>query len=166
MGFVCAMTAVPDNCLDTLQDPRLVRLLAYWRDKCGERRMPTPADVEPTEFKFILGYVTLVEVEVDPRRYFFRLDGSILAALSGMDYTGKYLDQLGMPEYCAFVAATYDKVVDVQLPYAYRKRGAFDKVSFSEETVILPLGAGDQVQRLMVAVIPGGRPGADGKMLI
>jgi len=128
--------------------------------------MPAPADIEPLEFKFILGYLTLVDVEANPRRYFFRLDGSILAALSGMDYTGKYLDQLGMPEYCAFVAATYDQVVDGQSPYAYRKRGAFDKVSFSEETVIMPLGNDGQVQRLMVAVIPGGRPGADGKMLI
>lgn len=160
------MIAAPESCIDTLQDPRLIQLLGYWRGKCQSRRMPLPGDIEPLEFKFILGYVTLVDVEADPRRYFFRLDGSILASLSGMDYTGKYLDQLGLPEYCAFVAATYDKVVDERAPYAYRKRGAFDKVSFSEETVILPLGQGDSVHRLLVAVIPGGRPGGDGKMLI
>jgi len=160
------MTAIPENCLDSLQDQRLIRLLGYWRGKAGERQMPMPAEIEPLDFKFILGYVTLVDVELQPRRYFFRLDGSILASLSGMDYTGKYLDQLGMPEYCDFVAATYDKVVDAVAPYAYRKRGAFDKVSFSEETVILPLGQEERVQRLMVAVIPGGRPGSDGKMLI
>ncbi|MBL8707785.1 MAG: hypothetical protein JNL25_01210, partial [Rhodospirillaceae bacterium] len=72
----------------------------------------------------------------------------------------------GMPEYCDFVAATYDRVVDGLAPYAYRKRGAFDKKSFSEETVIMPLGTERRVQRLMVAVIPGGRPGADNKLLI
>jgi hypothetical protein len=166
MGVLRAMTSIPDSCLETLQDERLMRLLAYWRDKCLGRKMPLPADIEPLEFKFILGYVSLVDVKPQPRRYFFRLDGSVLASLSGMDYTGKYLDQLGMPEYCAFVAATYDIVVDGRAPYAYRKRGAFDKVSFSEETVILPLGRDDEVQRLMVAVIPGGRPGGDGKMLI
>ncbi|MBI2253722.1 MAG: PAS domain-containing protein [Proteobacteria bacterium] len=152
--------------MDSLQDQRLIRLLAYWRDKCAGRSMPTPSDIEPSEFKFILGYVTLVDVEANPRRYFFRLDGSVLASLSGMDYTGKYLDQLGMPEYCAFVAATYDRAIDKRAPYAYRKRGAFDKVSFSEETIVLPLGAGELVRRLMVAVIPGGRLGNDGKMLI
>jgi hypothetical protein len=166
LGIVRTMTVLPDSCLDTLQDQRLIRLLDYWQSKCGGRDMPMPADIEPIEFKFILGYVTLVDVEANPKRYLFRLDGSILASLSGMDYTGKYLDQLGMPEYCAFVAASYDKVVDARRPYAYRKRGAFDKVSFSEETVILPLGTDNQVLRLMVAVIPGGRPGADGKMLI
>jgi hypothetical protein len=160
------MTVIPDSCLDTLQDERLIRLLAYWQDKITDGQMPTPATIDPSDFKFILGYVTLVDVEADPRRYLFRLDGSILASLSGMDYTGKYLDQLGMPEYCDFVAATYDRVVDGVAPYAYRKRGAFDKQSFSEETVILPLGEGRKVQRLMVAVIPGGRPGSDNKMLI
>lgn len=157
---------IPEACVETLQDSRLVRLLAYWRDKVVDGVMPPPESIEPMDFKFILGYLTLVDVEASPRRYRFRLDGSILASLSGMDYTGKYLDQLGLPEYCAFVAATYDRVVDGKAPYAYRKRGAFDKQSFSEETLILPLGLGGRVQRLMVAVIPGGTPGSDNKMLI
>lgn len=160
------MTIIPENCLDTLQDARLIRLLDYWRIKCDGRKMPLLTDIEPLDFRFILGYVTLVDVELAPRRYFFRLDGSVLASLSGMDYTGKYLDQLGMPEYCAFVAATYDRVVDAYTPYAYRKRGAFDKASFSEETVIMPLGVDKRVQRLMVSVIPSGRPGIDSKIVI
>jgi hypothetical protein len=166
MGVNHSMISIPESCLETLQDQRLTRLLEYWRVKSGHVGMPAPSDIDPAEFKFILGYLTLVDVESAPRRYLFRLDGSILASLSGMDYTGKYLDQLGMPEYCAFVAATYDKVVDEQAPYAYRKRGAFDKASFSEETIILPLGKNGSVQRLMVAVIPGGRPGDSGKMVI
>ncbi len=160
------MTEIPETCLDTLEDQRLIRLLAYWQERRGQAVMPQPSVIDPGDFKFILGYVTLVDVEAKPRRYLFRLDGSILASLSGMDYTGKYLDQLGMQEYCDFVAATYDKVVDNIAPYAYRKRGAFDKQSFSEETLILPLGTDRIVLRLMVAVIPGGRPGADNKMLI
>jgi hypothetical protein len=166
MGGFSSMTEIPASCLDTLQDQRLARLLDSWRSTITDGIMPVPAAMEPLEFKFILGYVTLVDVEHSPRRYLFRLDGSILASLSGMDYTGKYLDQLGLPEYCDFVAATYDHVVDGLAPYAYRKRGAFDKQSFSEETVIMPLGRGRQVQRLIVAVIPGGSPGADNKMLI
>ena len=160
------MTTIPDSCLDSLQDQRLLQLLDYWRGRCGTDAMPKPAAIDPSDFKFILGYVTLVDVQYSPRRYRFRLDGSVLASLSGMDYTGKYLDELGMQEYCAFVAATYDKVVDSGAPYAYRKRGAFDKASFSEETIILPLGSGGEVQRLMVAVIPGGSVNANEKRLI
>jgi hypothetical protein len=157
---------LPADCLDDLRDPRLKRLHAYWRSRCGESAMPARAAIDPIDFPYILGYVTLVEVEPAPRRYRFRLDGSVLAMLSGMDYTGKYLDQLGMPDYIDFVAASYDRVVDRLRPYAYRKQGAFETKSFDEETLILPLGAQGVVQHLMVAVIPGDLAPEPGKMVI
>jgi hypothetical protein len=157
---------LPADCLDDLRDPRLKRLYEYWRGRCAEAVMPARAAIDPLDFRYILGYVTLVEVEPTPRRYRFRLDGSVLAMLSGMDYTGKYLDQLGMQDYIDFVAASYDRVVDRVSPYAYRKQGAFDTKTFDEETLILPLGAQGVVQHLMVAVIPGDLAPEPGKMVI
>ena len=157
--------AVPNLDLD---DDRLRRLLAYWLDKRGDRPFPTKAEIDPIEFPFILGYVTLVDVEHDPRRYRFRLDGSILVALSGTDYTGRYLDDLPGAEYVAFIRQTYDRVVDSGEPFRYRKHELLDQQLFSEETLILPLG--DQppkVDMLVVAVIPGDLPHSDdGKVVI
>jgi hypothetical protein len=144
-----------ENCIQDLHDQRLRRLLDYWNALRGDAAMPPKSAIDPVDFRYILGYVTLVDVEADPRRYRFRLDGSILVRLSGMDYTGRYLDDLGMPDYIDFIAAGYDLVVDSRTPYAYRKEGDFDAKSFDEETLILPLGAGDHVGHLMVAVIPG-----------
>jgi len=160
------VTSLPADCLDDLHDPRLQRLRDYWRSRCGGAAMPLRSAIDPLDFRYILGYVTLVEVELAPRRYRFRLDGSILAMLSGMDYTGKYLDELGMPDYIDFVAASYDRVVDGRHPYAYRKQGAFDTKSFNEETLILPLGHNDTVEHLMVAVIPGDLASEPGKVLL
>ena len=157
--------AVPNLDLD---DDRLRRLLAYWLDKRGDRPFPTKAEIDPIEFPFILGYVTLVDVEHDPRRYRFRLDGSILVALSGTDYTGRYLDDLPGAEYVAFIRQTYDRVVDSGEPFRYRKHELLDQQLFSEETLILPIG--DQppkVDMLVVAVIPGDLPHSDdGKVVI
>jgi len=157
---------LPADCHDDLHDPRLKRLYGYWRERCAGAEMPPRAAIDPLDFRYILGYVTLVDVEPAPRRYRFRLDGSILAMLSGMDYTGKYLDQLGMPDYIAFIVASYDRVVDRRHPYAYRKEGAFDTKSFDEETLILPLGSDGVVKNLMVAVIPGDLAPEPGKMVI
>ena len=157
---------LPADCVDDLKDPRLKRLHDYWLGRCGDAAMPARSAIDPLDFRYILGYVTLVEVELNPRRYRFRLDGSILAMLSGMDYTGKYLDELGLPDYIDFVAASYDRVVDRQRPYAYRKQGAFDTKSFDEETLILPLGRNGTVEHLMVAVIPGDLAPEPGKMVI
>jgi hypothetical protein len=146
---------LPENCVQDLHDPRLRRLLDYWDRLRGDAPMPPKPAIDPVDFRYILGYVTLVEVEAEPRRYRFRLDGSILARLSGMDYTGRYLDDLGMPDYIDFIAAGYDLVVTSGKPYAYRKEGDFDAKSFDEETLILPLGDAGAVTHLMVAVIPG-----------
>jgi hypothetical protein len=121
--------AAPDLELD---DIRLRRLFAYWLEKRGDRSFPAKADIDPVEFPYILGYVTLVDVEREPRRYRFRLDGSILVALSGADYTGRYLDELPGEQYVAFIKETYDRVADSGEPYRYRKNGLFDQQHFSE----------------------------------
>ena len=151
-----------------LDDGRLQRLFDYWLEKRGDRPFPAKVEIDPVEFSYILGYVTLVDVEREPRRYRFRLDGSILAALSGTDYTGRYLDELPGPEYVAFIQETYDRVVDSGEPYRYRKNEILDQQLFSEETIILPLGDNPpKVDMLVVAVIPGDLPHRDdGKVVI
>ena len=151
-----------------LDDDRLRRLFAYWLEKRGDRLFPAKAEIDPVEFPYILGYVTLVDVEAAPRRYRFRLDGSILAALSGTDYTGRYLDELPGEQYVAFITETYDRVVDSGEPFRYRKNELLDQQLFSEETIILPIGdAPPKVDMLVVAVIPGELPHReDGKVVI
>jgi hypothetical protein len=151
-----------------LDDNRLQRLFAYWLEKRGERLFPAKVEIDPVEFPYVLGYVTLVDVEHDPRRYRFRLDGSILVELSGTDYTGRYLDELPGEEYVAFIKETYDRVVDGGEPFRYRKNDLLDQQHFSEETLILPLGDNPPVvDMLVVAVIPGDLPHReDGKVVI
>jgi hypothetical protein len=151
-----------------LDDDRLRRLLAYWLEKRGDRLFPAKAEIDPVEFPYILGYVTLVDVEPSPRRYRFRLDGSILVALSGTDYTGRYLQELPGVEYVAFITETYDRVVDSGEPLRYRKHELLDQQLFSEETLILPIGdTPPKVDMLVVAVIPGDLPHReDGKVVI
>jgi hypothetical protein len=169
--------ALPISCLDDLQDDRLRRLRDHWREKCAGMPMPPKEAIDPVDFPYILGYVSMVVVENAPmenaqaavprRRYFFRLDGSILARLSGVDYTGKYFDELGMPQdYVDFINAGYDLVVDSGKPYAYRKTSDYGQKIFDEETMILPLGKDGAVHFLLVAVIPGDLPPQTEKRVI
>ncbi len=151
---------MPEEPALEFDDNRLRRIFAYWLAKRGDRLFPAKAEIDPVDFSYVLGYVTLVDVERDPRRYRFRLDGSILVELSGMNYTGRYLDELPMEEYSSFIKETYDRVVDSGAPHRYRKSELFDHQQyFSEETLILPLGDNPPtVDMLLVAVIPGDLP--------
>lgn len=167
------------------RDKRLLRLYHYWRGKCGDRQFPDRGDLDPIDFRYILGFVTMVDVidldlpvanavpgtgkdkasepgsnrQMPPqhgRRYYFRLDGSRLAELSGTDYTGRYLDELPWPDYVDFVRWTYDEVLRKKQPLGYRRQGNIDEHTFDEETLIFPLGAGrGWIEKLLVAVIPG-----------
>ena len=158
--------ALPEDCQDSLRDSRLSRLLDYWRMRSADAAMPLPSAIDPVDFAYILGYITLVDVEAAPRRYRYRLDGSNLARISGIDYTGRYQDELGMPEYTRFVAASYDRVVETGQPYAHRTASELDRKPIAQETLILPLGEGETVTRLIVAVIPDDRPLERGNQLI
>jgi len=169
------------------RDPRLQRLYRYWREKCGDRQFPDRIDLDPLEFHYILGFVTMVDIiDLDlpvanaapaaavppqnhmPRqRYYFRLDGSRLAEISGADYTGRYLDELPWPDYVDFVRWTYDEVQRKKRPLGYRRKGNIDEHTFDEETIILPLASGHGViDKLMVAVIPGEVDPADTQIIL
>ena len=151
-----------------LDDSRLQRLFAYWLEKRGDRPFPAKAEIDPVEFSYILGYVTLVDVERDPRRYRFRLDGSILVSLSGTDYTGRYLDELPGEEYVAFIKETYDRVVDSGEPFRYRKNELLDQQrSPRRRSSCRSAMRRRKVDMLVVAVIPGDLPHKeDGKVVI
>jgi len=128
--------------------------------------MPLPNAIDPLDFPYILGYVALVDVETEPRRYRYRLDGSILVHLSGIEFTGKYHDEYDLPEYNRFTQAIYDRVVDTGKPYAYRYNGYLDQKPFNEETLLLPLGRDGMVSRVILGVIPGDLPLEQGQQLI
>jgi hypothetical protein len=150
------------------QDARLQRLYRYWQEKSAGRLFPDRNDLDPLDFPYLLGFVTMVdiieahsapastELATGRRRYYFRLDGSRLAEISGTDYTGRYLDELPWPDYVDFIRWTYDEVQRRKRPLGYRRHGNIDEHTFDEETIILPLGAGHgHIEKLLVAVIPG-----------
>ena len=56
--------------------------------------MPRRADIDPVDLKDLLPDLLLGDYEPSPFRVRFRLVGTRLAAIHGLDFTGHYLDQL------------------------------------------------------------------------
>src|SRR5882672_4076674 len=76
-----------------ISEPILAGMLALGEEKRAGRDWPLRRDFDPFEFRFALGFISLVEVHTPPRRFFYRLDGTKQAQMFGADCTGKYLDQ-------------------------------------------------------------------------
>src|SRR3954468_8007033 len=87
-----------EGLLARIQHPILKRMVAFWDQQRRGRDWPMRADFDPLEFWFAVGTVSLIDVisatPSQPRRYFFRLDGTRQVDLFGVDFTGKFLDQV------------------------------------------------------------------------
>jgi hypothetical protein len=94
----------------------LGRLLNYWEQKRAGRRFPARADIDPLDFPYAMGGITLLEVERAPLRFRFRLHGSELFTKYRYDLTGKYLEKHPMPELAAYCDRVWRETVEHRGP--------------------------------------------------
>lgn len=79
---------------DQVQSRPIRRFDAYWRDKRGNRSMPFRREIDPAELKPLLPYMMVVEIEAEPFRVLYRLAGTKVVEMNGIELTGRYLDTL------------------------------------------------------------------------
>jgi hypothetical protein len=82
---------------DRIRFPRFRQLYDYWRDIRGPRAMPSRRDIDPLDLKELLGWLLLIDVEWAPLRFRFRLIGTEIVAIRGVDLTGRYLNESVFP---------------------------------------------------------------------
>ncbi len=105
-------------------------IYAYWETKRGARPMPRRADLDPSEIPpRLLPGITLVDVVPDPRRYVYRLVGTMEVEVRGYDPTGRSVGEAYFGENAADATECYDRVVETRapvldpLPFLERRRG-------------------------------------------
>jgi hypothetical protein len=133
----------------------LRRLAAYWVQLCGDRRMPSRADIEPLDLRYALGFLSLIDVERDPLRFYFRLDGTKQVELFGIDCTRRYLDEAMPPDHVVMASASYREVVERGEPRYYARKIRFHERLIDYEALILPLSAdGTRVNMILTGIVP------------
>jgi len=146
-----------EDLLARIQHPILKRMVAFWDQKRHGRDWPLRADLDPLEFWFAVGYVSLIDVMPAPapksRRYFFRLDGTRQVDLFGVDFTGKFLDQVYDAEGLTLAERSYGAVVEQGVPQYHVRQVYFHDRPIQYEIVILPLSkTGERLDMLMTVV--------------
>jgi len=131
-------------------DPRPKQLLAYWQAKCGARRMPRRADVDPLELKAHIGNLVLIEVEF-PLRLRYRLIGTNITMAMERDSTGKYYDEIYPPDLLASIYASFRWMLKNRAPLRTYGRAFYpDKNFYDYETLNLPLSEDDDVVSMVL----------------
>jgi hypothetical protein len=134
------------------------RLYAYWVARRGAKPFPSRDDIDPVDFDFVLGRVSLVEVLDDPRRYRYRLVGTTVTDNLGYEMTGKFLDQLPESEMRAYLEQLYGKVVAQRAPVYEREHVALDGRLWKSETIALPLSSDGRAVNLLMIYRATDRP--------
>lgn len=133
------------------EDERLRRLYRYWNDRRGDRRFPARQDIDPVDFSFALGRVSLIEVERDPLRFRYRLVSTEVTRHLGYEMTGKYVEDIPEASMRDFVRRFYERALEHQAPLHDGGTVLIERYSWSYEVLLLPLAAdGETINMLLI----------------
>ena len=136
------MTDLPTS---RYQSPQKIGILSalneYWKMKCGDHALPSRADLDPAEFRYALGKVSLIDVLDDPPRFRFRVVASNVEARFDRALTGTYLDDLPGPESARLWDKVYRTVLETGQPQSFVGTVAEDDVERLYRAIIWPLAS-------------------------
>lgn len=125
--------------------PSIVAITAYWREKAGQRSMPSRADIDPVDLKAHLPGISLVDVVPDARRFVYRLVGTYQVAQRGADPTGRSVLDAFYGADQEETVSVYEYVVRNKRPFCYSgPYNAPDGLIEDEDIVFLPLSENDR----------------------
>lgn len=95
---------------------RIRRFYRYWTNLAGDG-VPTRGMIDPAKIKDLLSHIMIVEFIGEPFRVRYRLVGTEVVAYTGLEFTGRYLDELEMDDFTeAEVVAAYRLVRSARCP--------------------------------------------------
>lgn len=136
---------------DRIRHPDLRRLYNYWDSRRAGRRYPARRDLDPVEFSFALGNVTLIDVQYEPLRFRFRLMGGLQAQRVGKDLTGKPVDDLPEATYRDVLLRAYREAIETGQPNTTVYEQVIEGKPHQFEVLRLPLAEdGETINMLLL----------------
>jgi hypothetical protein len=124
-----------------IRHPDLLRLYDYWLSRHRGELLPSRQDLDPADFKFAVGNVTLIDVLYEPVRFRFRLIGSLMTQRMGWDLTGKLVDEVPDAEYREGLLVAYRQMLASRQPSTTLYERLIDGKTRRFEVLRLPLAA-------------------------
>ena len=143
-----------------LRDLRLRRLYGYWQARHVADRPPGRARLDPLEFRYAIGLVSLIDVEPEPRRFRFRLVAGAVTEHLGYEMTGRYLDEIPEEGMRVYLDEAYRRVVGGRRALHENGERIIDRRIWRHESMLLPCCADDGSVNLIISARVTHRPTA------
>ncbi|GAB4353216.1 MAG: hypothetical protein Kow00114_02340 [Kiloniellaceae bacterium] len=106
--------------VESLDEPLLAELYAYWSRCRGDRFAPARADIDPVDIPHLLPHVALSEIVSEDdghgRRFRYRLAGTRIEERFGCALTNRYLDELKQGPYLEYIVGLYERIIAEKVP--------------------------------------------------
>ena len=116
----------------------------YWQDRCGDHALPSRADLDPADFRYALGNVSLIDVLQEPLRFRIRVAASNVEARFDRALTGTYIHDLPETESARLWDKVYRTVLRTGQPQSFVGEVVEDGIGRRYRAVIWPLASNHQ----------------------
>jgi hypothetical protein len=121
----------------------LRRLLRDWEARRHER-FPRRADIDPSDFRYILGAISIFDIHRAPVRFRVRLHGTEIVRRLGYDLTGKFVDEAPDRQWADVAGEILARAVAEEAGFFVRHSNRLiDHRLWNVERLILPLSKSD-----------------------
>ncbi|KKJ76549.1 hypothetical protein WH95_12120 [Kiloniella litopenaei] len=139
--------------MESLPGDQLKYFLDWWDKARGADFAASPDAVDPMELRSILGHLAVLDVLDGGENFRYRLYGSAIMNEPGKDLTGLLLSDIWTP-LRAFFTISYRAVVLRKEPLYTQHEPHHSLKMQIWDRLILPLSNGDEVERIIVAIVP------------
>jgi hypothetical protein len=141
--------------METLREPLMRSLHAYWNSRRSERLMPARADIDIADIPTLLQYVFLIDVLDGGLDFRFRVAGTHMRDVTGDEVTGQHVAEAFPEQFGTAVRQIWSRVIDSRRPVAGRGRlWVPGREHVTWEGVALPLAeAGGDVNMLLGGIV-------------
>ena len=131
-----------------LDDPELKKLLDYWKEKRGEREMPSRTDVSPHDLKAALKTLQLFDVIDGGEDFYVRIMGGTVSGTFDFNPNGHKLSEHGVSQ--DGLLRVLQRLVREKIPLVCRfHRVVSEGVTVYSTALFLPLGEGGVITHVL-----------------
>lgn len=134
-------------------DSDYTRMLSIWRNKAGDRKMPSRSEMTARDLKDFLRHLVLVERNPsNPSSYSWRLTGTSLTEILG-SHTGESFEKSVAPEHLPRWIESLNMILDSEQPWRFLGRVHLQGREYLHaEHLYLPLANDNQVPTFIMGL--------------
>ena len=134
--------------VDKVENPDLKKLLEYWKEKRGDRAMPTRADLSPQDLKSALKALQLFDVTDGGEDFFVRVMGGSASGAFEFNPNGHRLSEHVSSQ--EGLLRVLQRLVREQIPLICRfHRAVNEGLTVHSTSLFLPLGENGTITQIL-----------------